>query len=97
MDKLKFQGEVQALTEAAADELRQLIRTEVRHALERVENGPRTFTRKQAADRLSVSIRKLDELVSEGHLKPISIGRKRVFTRECIESFLRRAAAGGIR
>lgn len=92
-----MEGEVQALQQAAAEELRRIIRTEVRHALERVENGPQTFTRKQAADRLSVSIRKLDELVSEGHLKPISIGRKRVFTRECIESFLRRAAAGGIR
>ena len=55
------------------------------------------YTRHQTADRLSVSIRKLDELVSAGEIKPIAIGRKRVFTREAVDTFLRRAARGELR
>ncbi len=43
----------------------------------------------QAAGRLNISRRKLDELVAGGHLRPLRVGRKRLFPQEQLDSFLR--------
>jgi len=41
---------------------------------------------------LNCSRRKLDHLVSGGELKPIRIGRKRLFARHVIDQFIRNSA-----
>ena len=46
----------------------------------------------QAAARLNVSRRKLDELVAGGHLRPLRIGRKRLFPQTQLDCFLRQCA-----
>lgn len=61
--------------------------------LNRKEKAP--LDTKQACRRLNISRRKLDELVAAGKLRPIRIGRKRLFPEEQLDAFLRQAAKGG--
>ncbi|MEX2400552.1 MAG: excisionase family DNA-binding protein [Rhodothermales bacterium] len=59
-------------------------------ATERIE--PRALDAKQAACYVNISLRKLDELQAAGELRPIRIGRKRLFLREQLDALLKRAA-----
>ena len=45
---------------------------------------------RQAAARLNISLRKLDELVAGGDLRPLRLGRKRLFPQAQIDAFLRK-------
>ena len=45
---------------------------------------------KRAARRLGISPRKLDQLVAAGDIRPLRIGRKRVYPSAQLEAFLRR-------
>ncbi|MFQ5570008.1 MAG: helix-turn-helix domain-containing protein [Rhodothermales bacterium] len=45
---------------------------------------------KRAARRLGISPRKLDQLVAAGDVRPLRIGRKRVYPSAQLEAFLRR-------
>lgn len=47
---------------------------------------------KDAAKRLNISLRKLDELVADRQIRPLRIGQKRLFPREQLDSFLRNLA-----
>lgn len=47
---------------------------------------------RQSAQYLNISPRKLDDLVANGDIRPLRIGRKRLFMREQLLSLLKRAA-----
>lgn len=59
-------------------------------ATEAVE--PIVLDSRQAAAYINISLRKLDELCAGGDLRPVRIGRKRLFPREQLHSLLKRAA-----
>lgn len=50
---------------------------------------PLLLDSKATAAALSISPRKLDELVAERRLRPVRIGRKRLFPRGQVEGFVR--------
>jgi len=56
---------------------------------------PRLLTREDAADRLSVSVRKLDALEEAGKIQAIRIGRCVRYHPEVVERFIRRRAGEG--
>ena len=75
------------------EEIREAVRSVIREELH--SRGPEAeapYDSEQAATRLNISRRKLDELVAAGTLRPIRIGRKRLFPREQLDAFLRQAA-----
>jgi len=47
---------------------------------------------KAVARRLNISVRTVESLIAEGQLKPLRIGRKRLFTSEAVETYLRSCA-----
>lgn len=53
---------------------------------------PVVLDAKQAAQYINISLRKLDELCAGGELRPVRIGRKRLFPREQLHGLLKRAA-----
>jgi len=53
---------------------------------------PAALDAKQSAAFLNVSLRKFDELCANGDLRPLRIGKKRLFMREQLLSLLKRAA-----
>ena len=53
---------------------------------------PIVLDAKQAASYINISLRKLDELCAGGDLRPVRIGRKRLFPREQLHGLLKRAA-----
>jgi len=52
------------------------------------------LTRKEAADRIRVSVRKLDDLEASGRLQAIRIGRRVLYHPKAIEAFIRTQAKG---
>lgn len=52
------------------------------------------LTRKEAADRIRVSVRKLDDLEASGRLQAIRIGRRVLYHPKTIEAFIRTQAKG---
>ena len=52
------------------------------------------LTRKEAADRIRVSVRKLDDLEASGRLQAIRIGRRVLYHPKTIEAFIRTQARG---
>ena len=56
---------------------------------------PRLLTREDAADRLSVSVRKLDALEEAGKIQAIRIGRCVRYHPEVVDRFIRRRAEEG--
>ena len=52
---------------------------------------PAVYNSRQAATYLNVSARTLDSLVSAGKLRPLYIGRKRLFSVAQLDAFLRQA------
>jgi hypothetical protein len=57
---------------------------------------PHLFSRKLAAQALSLSIRSIDYLVSDGHLKTVGIGSKRMIPRDQIIKFARNGLSSPI-
>lgn len=57
-----------------------------------VEIEPIVYDARQAARYINISLRKLDELCAGGDLRPVRIGRKRLFPREQLQGLLKRAA-----
>ena len=53
---------------------------------------PIVLDARQAARYINISLRKLDELCAGGELRPLRIGRKRLFPREQLHGLLKRAA-----
>lgn len=86
------------------NDLPRIIEDSVRKQLQPLRNDLGTFIREahieaqapldssEACKRLNCSRRKLDELVATGELRPLRIGRKRLFPIEQLEAFLRRCA-----
>lgn len=73
------------------DELPDVIAGVVREELDVLKQETEApLDSRQAAARLNVSIRKLDELVAAGELRPLRLGRKRLFPQAQLESFLRK-------
>ena len=80
------------------DDLSRLIADIIRDELrEQHTVQPENYDSKEAATYLNISPRKLDELVAGGYLKPLRIGRKRLFPVEQLRGLLRAAAAGTVR
>lgn len=52
------------------------------------------LTREEAADRIRVSVRKLDDLEASGRLQAIRIGRRVLYHPKTIEAFIRTQAKG---
>ncbi len=52
----------------------------------------RLLSSKLAADYLGISLRMLDGLCAEKRLKPIRIGRKRLFDTRSLDAFIRNCA-----
>ena len=78
---------------AIRDQLRTVI-----SLLEELTDGPdtaRLLTREDAADRLSVSVRKLDALEEAGKIQAIRIGRCVRYHPDVVERFMRRQAETG--
>ena len=59
-------------------------------ATDRVD--PIVLNSREAARYIGISLRKLDELCAGGDLRPVRIGRKRLFPREQLHGLLKRAA-----
>lgn len=79
------------------------LRKTVERLLERIEADALSgapdalLTREQAADRLSISVRKLDQLAEAGEIRAIRIDRAVRYHPESLDRFIRRRAAGGNR
>lgn len=73
------------------EEVPDLIRTTIRDELDlKSLEAQRPLDTSQACMLLNISARKLDQLVASGQLRPLRIGRKRLFPREQLDAFLRR-------
>ena len=55
---------------------------------------PLLLDSKATAAALSISPRKLDQLVAENRIRPVRIGRKRLFPRGQVEGFVRDLVRG---
>lgn len=83
---------------ALRDDLPHLIADVIREELREQQTvRPENYDSKETATYLNISPRKLDELVAGGYLKPLRIGRKRLFPVEQLQGLLRQAAAGRVR
>lgn len=55
------------------------------------QRAPKIFyTRREAADLLSISLRTIDFLIASGGLKSQRLGRRRLIARKSLEEFARR-------
>ena len=82
-----------SVSQEIADSLGNCIRSEIEEALNTsLHDAKAPLDSKQACERLNCSLRKLDQLVAEGKLRPLRLGRKRLFPLEQLEGFLRRCA-----
>lgn len=80
------------ITEVVSDQV-DALREEVAALLKNTQaEAQAPLDSKQACKRLNCSRRKLDELVALGELRPLRLGRKRLFPAEQLEAFLRKCA-----
>ena len=73
------------------DNVDRVVREAVREEIEqfRRQLSPQSpLDTKQACEALNCSVRKLDQLVAGGDLRPLRLGRKRLFPRQQIEGLL---------
>lgn len=79
----------------------QALRSEVQTVREKVEQlskgvgSDQLLTRQEAAERLRVSTRTLDDLEASGRITAIRIGRRVLYHPDTLESFVRAQARGG--
>lgn len=53
------------------------------------------LTRDEAAERLSISTRKLDDMADRGEIQPVRIGGRVLYAPDTLEAFIRRKAGEG--
>lgn len=81
------------VVEQIAEAIRTVLERELRDVvLGRSPSAESPLDTKQTCQRLNISPRKLDELVALGELRPLRVGRKRLFPQEQLTAFLRRCA-----
>jgi len=56
-----------------------------------IQSKPLLYARLQAAARLGVSVRTLDELLATNQLRSVKIGKRRLVSEEAILDFIRKA------
>lgn len=90
-----------------SDEIRELIdglRSEVKSLREEVmalrrrkapEGPDALLTRKEAAERLSISTRTLDDMADAGEIQPVGIRGRVLYAPETLQAYVRRQARGG--
>ena len=72
------------------DEMRKAAFEGAKDALDLYEDvRPAVYDTRQTAHYLNISVRKLDELVAARELRPLRIGRKRLFPVAQLDGFLR--------
>jgi excisionase family DNA binding protein len=57
----------------------------------------RLLSREEAADRLRISVRTLDDMEAAGEIQPVRIRGRVLYHPEALEAFIRRNAGGGRR
>ena len=92
---------------SVGDELQELIgglRSEVKSLREEVtalrrrkapEGPDALLTRKEAAERLSISTRTLDDMADAGEIQPVRIRGRVLYAPETLQAYVRRQARGG--
>lgn len=94
---ISFLQELRALIRGFREEVRAL-RDEVIELQEPNFEGPAPLlTREEAADRLSISIRTLDDLAARGDIRPVRIRGRVLYSLETLNAFIRRSTRGGSR
>lgn len=91
-----FLDELRALVDGLREEVHAL-REEVQ-ALRQKEppEGPEALlTREEAAERLSISIRTLDDMADAGEIQPVRIRGRVLYAPDTLEAFIRRKAGEG--
>ena len=91
-----LRGELRALVDGLREEVHAL-REEV-HALRRKESpeGPDALlTRGEAAERLGISERTLDDMADRGEIQPVRIRGRVLYAPDTLEAFIRRKAGEG--
>ena len=88
--------ELRALVDGLREDV-QALRDEVR-ALRRREapDGPDTLlTREEAAERLCISTRTLDDMAEAGEIQPVRIRGRVLYAPETLQAYIRRRAGEG--
>jgi excisionase family DNA binding protein len=85
--------EVRALLHGLREEV-QHIREEVQSIRTRPETD-RLLTRDEAADRLRISTRTLDDLEASGRLQAVRIGRRVLYHPDTLDAYIRSQAGEG--
>jgi len=62
--------------------------------LDEADTSGTLLTREEAAGRIRISVRKLDDLEASGRLQAIRIGRRVLYHPKTIEAFIRTQAKG---
>jgi excisionase family DNA binding protein len=79
----------------STEDLHRLL-VQIKERLDDLKPGPPSLlTRKEAADVLGISVRKLDELAEAGRLKPTKIDRAVRYHPKTLERFVRRCTEDG--
>ncbi|MCS4155053.1 excisionase family DNA binding protein [Salinibacter ruber] len=91
-----LRGELRALIDGLRKEVHAL-REEVQ-ALRRKESseGPDALlTREEAAERLGISERTLDDMADRGEIQPVRIRGRVLYSPDTLKAYIRRRAGGG--
>lgn len=88
--------ELHALVEHLREDVHAL-REEVQSLRRReAPEGPNALlTRKEAAERLSISTRTLDDMAEAGEIQPVRIRGRVLYAPETLQAYIRRRAGGG--
>lgn len=73
--------------------------SDVRDRLDELDRPPDDglLTREEAADRLRISVRKLDDLADAGRLQPIRIDRRVLYPSGALDAFVQQQSRRGSR
>lgn len=91
-----LRGELRALVDGLRDDV-QALREEVQ-ALRRREapDGPDALlTREEAANRLRISVRTLDDMAEAGEIQPVRVRGRVLYALETVDAFIQRCAGEG--
>lgn len=91
---------VDAPPEASLREQVQEIHSDVQAVLEKLEklggreDPDQLLTREEAAERLRISVRTLDDMAEAGEIQPVRIRGRVLYHTETLEAYVRRRAEG---
>jgi len=92
--KKDLSDEIHELVEGLRDEIQDL-RDEVK-ALRREESpDDALLTREEAAERLSISVRTLDDMAEAGEIQPVRIRGRVLYAPETLDAYIRARAGEG--